>query len=62
MSLFDDLQRFQYVVSDYGLDRAIGQLTDLAADPVIAAARTQMEIGRLAILARVDQLNNENDL
>lgn len=62
MSLFDDLQRFQYVVSDYGLDRAIDQLTDLAADPVIAAANTQMQIGRLAILARVRQLNNENDL
>lgn len=28
----------------------------------LPAAHTQMEIGRLVILARVRQLNNENDL
>ncbi len=62
MSLSSDLDRFDYMVRNYSLDYAVTELTDLAADPVIAAAHTQMEIGRLAILARVRQLNNENDL
>ena len=62
MSLSSDLDRFDYMVRNYSLDYAVTELTDLATDPVISAARTQMEIGRLAILARVDQLNNENDL
>lgn len=37
------------------------ELPEALKDPVIAAALAQMEIGRLALYARLDQLSDEDD-
>ena len=62
MSLHENLERFQCLSTKYNTVWAVKDLPDLAADPVIAAALVRVEIGQLAIEARVRDLREENDL